>query len=150
MERPPLAASAASAERLDVLQSQGCTGRSLWPYFAENFEALDAGFGMKVWHGVRRSRSTARECYSARRPRDRNSGNISQDAGPVFACTAGTGHRQQQAEPSARKDLLAEAHGIDGHIVGLLTSKKQDVRSGAAEWAAQRGIKDAIAPLRNS
>ncbi len=27
-------------------------GRSLWPYFAENFEALDAGFGMKVWHGV--------------------------------------------------------------------------------------------------
>jgi Domain of unknown function (DUF4132) len=46
------------------------------------------------------------------------------------------------------RHLLTGATGIDDNIAGLLSDGKQDIRSGAADWLAQRGAKDQIKPIR--
>ena len=65
---------------------------------------------------------------------------------PLMAVATST---RKGPRADARK-LLAGAPGIDGLIARMLEDGKQEVRSGAAEWLAQRGTAAEIPALRKA
>ena len=140
------AAAASSANRHVAINWEGhdlqaLPNEALWPYFAENLEAVDRALGLLPWVSEdRHSKPSLTRALEALQLLPKTPQRY---LAPLLQLAASGGSRYRQTA----RDLLKEAPAIDDHIIKLLGDKKQDVRSGAAEWAAQRGITAAIKPL---
>ena len=121
---------------LDVLPQE-----ALWPYFAENLEAFDRALGLLPW--VREARHNKPSLSRTLEALQLLPKTPQRYLAPLLQLAASGGIRYRQTA----RDLLKDAPAIDDHIIKLLGDKKQEVRSGAAEWAAQRGMTAAIKPL---
>jgi len=111
---------------------------ALWPYLAQNLDVIDEAFGLKPQRGVKLSRVGAiRVLYRLPKPPARYFGQL------LEAATGET--KSGRAEARA---MLANAPGVEQHILALLNDSRQAVRAGAAEWIAARNYVKAIPTLK--
>ncbi len=111
---------------------------ALWPYLAQNLDVIDEAFGLKPQNGVKLSRVGAiRVLYRLPKPPARYFGQL------LEAATGET--KSGRAEARA---MLADAPGVEQHILALLNDSRQAVRAGAAEWIAARKYVEAIPSLK--
>ncbi|MCH9806531.1 MAG: DUF4132 domain-containing protein [Alphaproteobacteria bacterium] len=132
------------AENWNRPELESLPADGLWPYFAENLDAVDRVLGLKPWVAQRTHHqpSTARAFDLLELLPKTPQRYLPQLL--EFATSSGVRYRQRA------RNLLQAASGIDEHIVKLFQSKKQEVRAGAFEWATQRDMKQAIKAIHKA
>lgn len=113
----------------------------LWPLVAQHFDHLEEALGFRPQSGKEPMNVGPALELLATLPKVPQRFQM-----PLMAMATST---RKGPRTDARK-LLAGAPGIDGLITRMLEDGKQEVRSGAAEWLAQRGAISEIPALRKA
>ncbi|MES0828364.1 DUF4132 domain-containing protein [Ruegeria sp. SCP11] len=111
---------------------------ALWPLLAESFDIFDEAFGLRP-AGEPAPRKIRAIQFLRLLPK-----TPQRYYGPLLEVATGT-TKSGRAEARA---MLEGAPGLEDRAIALLEDTRQDVRSGAAEWLADLGVRAAIKPLK--